>query len=373
MERWLKSNPVAIDFSQSNIDRENGIIYNVVMCEAGPAKGHGVHLEDSFIEALVNYDQKHFSKTGVKARFGHPAMSDTQMGTQMGYFKNVRKVEAQAIGDLHLLAAAENSPTKPGMRSWMLDMAEEASEFVMSSIVFISSGYYQYSPKKKERIDFEMEWDAPFPEEDIYVAFDPKKGARHNYTDIVEAGAATNALFGQQFNQDKFAVRTVTWLQENDDILQFIRSNPSKILEMCDKLQIPLTNKEMSKEKPTKESFFTVMRNFFAGEEADEAPETAPEQPPAEAEPVQPTEEAPAEPASPDATGEEAPAEDNQFAALTARFDALEKANKELKADNAALREKHRAKAATYNNEPGEENPGNRYLCRTTLAAGKKR
>src|SRR6056297_1264539 len=102
--RWLKSQPVILSFEEGQIDADNGIITDVVMCQAGPAKGHGWHLEESFVEQLVAYDQKHYSEgNGLKARFGHPALSDTTMGSQMGYFKNYRFQDGKAIADLHLL------------------------------------------------------------------------------------------------------------------------------------------------------------------------------------------------------------------------------------------------------------------------------
>lgn len=251
--RWLKSEPSILQIDPKNIDLENGIIRNVVMCQAGPAKGHGVHLEDSFIEALVAYDQKYFSETGLKARFGHPAMSDTTMGTQMGHFRNFQQDGSKALADLHLLDSADKSPTKPNMKEWMLSMAQESPDFVMSSIVFNPSGYYQYDPESGARVDVEMNyWGDPIPKfknERVYVDFNDEKGARHLYTDMVEAGAATDNLFGQQFNSDKFAVRVVEWFQENTDILAFVRANPSKIIEMAQKLDIELKPKQSIPQK----------------------------------------------------------------------------------------------------------------------------
>lgn len=273
MPRWIKSNPISVHFAAGNVDHESGIIRDVVMCEAGPAKGHGVHLEESFIAQLVAFDQKHYQESGIKARFGHPSLSDTTMGTQMGYFKNIRQRENQAIGDLHLLDSAEISPTKPGIKSWMLSMANEAEDFVMSSIVFAPSGYYQYSPEEGVRVDLATNnWGEPipvFPEETIYVDLNEDKGGRHLYTDLVEAGAATSNLFAQQFNEDKFAVRTVAWLQDNPDILAFVRSNPNKIVQMCETLDIKI-DAPMSTPQNEK-SFFAHMMSFFNPEDTPDA------------------------------------------------------------------------------------------------------
>jgi hypothetical protein len=264
---WFKTAPVKIDFSK--VDKDAGIIYDVVMAQAGPAKGHGVHLEASFITDLVDYDNKHHQKTGIKARFGHPSLSDTTMGTQLGYFKNFRSAEGKALADLHLLESAEISPTQPGMRSWMLSMAEEASDFVMSSIVFTPSDYYQYNPEDGEPHYFGHPSDAKWPEEKIFVNFNILQGAQHFYTDIVEAGAATEALYGLKFNKDKFAVRLIEWLRENPDILTFIQSHPLKILEMCEKLNINLNMDTTHEKKP--QSLKEKVLALFSSEEATTA------------------------------------------------------------------------------------------------------
>ncbi|MEL6143607.1 MAG: hypothetical protein AAFU67_18555, partial [Bacteroidota bacterium] len=232
--RWLKSQPIVLSFSSENIDEENGVISDVVMCETGPAKGHGYHLEQSFIDGLAAYSEKYYNdgSLGLKARFGHPSLSDTTMGSQMGYFRNIRVREHQVIANLHLLDSAELSPKAPQMRSWMLSMAKEAPEFVMSSIVFSGSGYYQYNPETSERVELDFnEYGQPVPafeNERIYVDFKEDKGAKWYYTDLVEAGAATNSLFSANINKEKFAVRAAEFVRENADIHLFLKKHPEK-------------------------------------------------------------------------------------------------------------------------------------------------
>ncbi|MEL6835235.1 MAG: hypothetical protein AAFP77_19705 [Bacteroidota bacterium] len=372
MERWLKSNPIAIDFSATKIDREKGIIYDVVMCQAGEAKTHNVHLEESFIEALVAYDQKHYSKTGNKARFGHPSLSDTTMGSQMGYFYNVRKRDNQMVGDLHLLKSADKSPKNPGIREWMLDMAEEANDFVMSSIVFKGSNLYQYNPETQQKVILKRRDPLTgallheFEEQKVYVEFDEEEGAYHTHTDLVESGAATESLFSEQFNQDKFAVRTVQWLRENDDILQFVRSNPAKILQMCEQLDIPLIPNEMSKK--SKEGFFAHMMAYFASEEPAVETTTAEVEPTTESE----VEE---QALTVEPTTEEVQVEEG----IQARFDKMYAQMLQLSADNQRLadqvkelREKPVAQPAQFNSEQEEGDRRSRYLCQTTLKASQR-
>jgi len=268
---WYKSNPIELHFEDAQIDAEAGILRDVVMCQVGPAKGHGVHIEQSFIEGLVEYATKHYGTgPGLKARFGHPALSDTTMGSQMGYFRNIRLREDQAIGDLHLLNSAELSPKAPQMRSWVLSMAEEATDFMMSSIVFKPSGLYQYDPESGERVD--LEGSAKFAEEPVFVDFNEEAGASLMYTDLVESGAATASLFSTEVNRDLFAVRTIEFLEENEDILAFIRSNPHKLIEMAEKLGI-----ELPQAKPTPQDKFSALKAWIFGEKPEETAAEAPE------------------------------------------------------------------------------------------------
>ena len=359
MERWLKSEPFNLNFTPEQIDEENGIIRDVVMAQVGPAKGHGYWLEQGFIDRLVAYDQKHHSEKGLKARFGHPAMSDTTMGKQMGYFKNFRVREGDAIADLHLLESANLSPSNPGMRQWMLSMAQEAADFVMSSIVFRTFSFYQYDPEDGQRVDLEIDrYGDPrtkFNNERVYVDFNEENGDRHLYTDLVEAGAATNALFSQQFNQDKFAVRVVSFLQENPDILSFIQANPQKIVEMCETLNIPI---EMNTKKE-KMGLWRQLGQLLFTEETEVADETEVEETTIE-ESVETPEE--------DVVAEETVSE-TQYNELAEQMRELQEMIAQLQAQIEALETKPLAAPTSYEEETSTGDENEAFMCPTTLKA----
>lgn len=230
--RRLRSRPSSPGFSPDKIDAEAGVIRDVVMVEEGPAKGHGVHLDADFITAIAAYDQATFDNIGLKARLGHPGASDNTMGTQLGRFHNFRvrrsRGKMQEIADLHLLAAADESPTKPGMRAWVLRMAQEDPEFIMSSIVFRGSGYYQRKANgHKKSVMSEMDIDPDMGE--VFVEFDAEAGAEHYYTDLVEAGAATDSLFSHDANPHLFLVQAENFLHDHPHLLEFIQTNPDKV------------------------------------------------------------------------------------------------------------------------------------------------
>ena len=284
--RFFKTDPRPLgQFAEGDIDVDGGIIRNVVMCQEGPAKGHGVHLEGEFIDALAKYDRKHFKKSGLKARFDHPGMCSGTQGTQLGKFFNfkTREVDAtdeegkaitlkQLTADLEILDSAELSPTKPGMKSWLLSMAEEAPDFIMCSIVFQFSRYYQRDDKGKKDYVWEYveetdedgyksrRWKRPDESKKVFIEFGDK--GRHYYTDMVEAGAATDNLFSAQFNSKQFGVQVSEFLREQPQLLEFIKNNP-------DKVQSYLSNAGINFQISKTETFMGKVKDFFLGKSKD--------------------------------------------------------------------------------------------------------
>ncbi len=268
--RWLRSRPASAGFAPEKVDAENGILRDVVMVEEGEAKGHGVWLDEDFIRDITEYDLRHFSNRGLKARFGHPSASSETMGTQMGFFKNFRTRRSngklQSIADLHLLESADESPTHPGMRSWMLKMAAERPDFVMMSIVFRASGYFQ-KKANGHKVYIGSEWDANPDLGEVFVEFGDK--GEHFYTDAVEAGAATESLFATKMNPDFFVSRAHQWLDDNPDILDFVKANPQRVQFFLHRLGISIQPQPQQK----KMSKFSIWK-WLNGESQDGEPTT---------------------------------------------------------------------------------------------------
>ena len=270
--RWLRSRPTQGGFTSDKIDAEAGIIRDVVMVQEGEAKGHEVHLDAEFIDDIVAYDNHNFSKTGLKGRFGHPGASSETMGTQLGIFRNFRKREqdgkAQAIADLHLLESSELSPSHPGMKSWVLKMAEEQPDFMMSSIVFRGDGYYQRDPegkKHKLRIEYsesEGRYFKGYKEEygNIYISM-----GEHFYTDLVEAGAATENLFSNQANPHLFVAQADQFLYDHPELKKFIQANPDKVTAFFGSLGIQLTGSAIEPKPKPKTMAFNLF-TWLSGE-----------------------------------------------------------------------------------------------------------
>lgn len=228
-----------VDFARTaRVDAEQGVLHGVILCQVGEAKGHGVHLEQSFIEEGIDYAVKHYANRGMKARFGHPSMSNETLGTEMGRFKDFRVEEDRMVADLHLFKSANLSPTQPGMRDWMISMAQEDPQAIMCSIVFSTKGYYQrsadgkkYAITRKYSDDRGYYWES----DDPAYRYDPKGKIfvslkKLLFCDIVDEGAATDRLFSAEVNSEKFSVIATDFLNNYPQVDQFIREHPEKLL-----------------------------------------------------------------------------------------------------------------------------------------------
>ena len=243
--RRLKSKPTPLIYNGAATS-EGNTIQGVVMAQVGEAKGHGFFLDQNFINDLVAYDELNFAGIGLKARFDHPALCDGTMGSQLGKFINFRVEGDKAVADLTLLEAANDSPTHPKMKDYIMKMAAESPDFLMSSIVFAPEAYFQLDAEGKK---FElakrnakkqmMDINDPNPEfGDIYTEL-----GDHFYTDIVEAGAATDALLSTELNADKLGVRVVAFLNDNDEIKDIIQRDPSVVTDFLEKIGVQVTLK----------------------------------------------------------------------------------------------------------------------------------
>jgi hypothetical protein len=226
--RWFKSERVNTPDLQKNVDATKGILTDVVLCQEGESKGHGTHLEKSFIQDIVNLAEGR----KIKSRFGHPNMSNEALGTYLGNFENVRYREnekgiGQAIGDLHLAQSSKVSPSGD-LWNYVTKAASEHPEFFGSSIVFRPGENYYYNSKGKKVLS------------DYYTAKEAEDNETGKVyetitellaTDLVDEGAATDSLFSAAsfFNSESFAVKATQFLNENPQIFEFLEQNPQKI------------------------------------------------------------------------------------------------------------------------------------------------
>ena len=124
---------------RNGVDRESRTIFGVAVATDGPALGHQMDIDRTFLEQLVTAGNQ--AKQGIKARFDHPNASSTSMGTAIGRFKQFRKTGAIVRADLHLLKSAELAP-EGNYPEYIMELALEDPQSFGTSIVF--SGKPEY-------------------------------------------------------------------------------------------------------------------------------------------------------------------------------------------------------------------------------------
>lgn len=172
-----------------NVDKEGRTIDNVILAQVGEARGHGVDIEQSFMDDMHRYVT---SKMGdrVQCNFGHRYNS---LGFQLGRFSDLRIEKNKYVGKLQVYKAADKSPEMKGMAEWFLEMAEEDKKVVMCSIKFEPLHYYQYDDNGQKVIIQYSWWAGPikaYQDKKAFVAF-----KRLISCDIVDDGALTDSLF----------------------------------------------------------------------------------------------------------------------------------------------------------------------------------
>ncbi len=203
----LRTEPNYKSFRNANIDKDNGIIRNVVVCEVGPARGHGVWLNQDFINKVTQFGQA--QPEGVKSRFGHPNMCDDALGTYMGRFKNFTTRGTQSIADLHFDSSASKSP-KGNLTDYVTELAKNSPDMFGMSIVFVPGEEYDETDAAGKTRTF--------------ATFDETAEQPLQAVDAVDSPAATTNLF-HEGSQARFAALGTTILNKHPELLQTIKAD----------------------------------------------------------------------------------------------------------------------------------------------------
>jgi len=199
------------------VDHERGIIEGVSLTTVGEAKGHGVSLDAEFVAEVAA--QGAALKQGLKARYGHPNMSSTALGTFIGRFKNFRVDGDQARADLFLSNEASDTPNGD-LRGYVLRMADNEPDMFGTSIVFTPGRTYQTAEDGSKEI---VEQHAADPERPLYV-----ECHKLHACDAVDEPAANEGLFSA-FSKDTLAGQVTEFLDLHPQVFDAITDNPEII------------------------------------------------------------------------------------------------------------------------------------------------
>jgi hypothetical protein len=245
MKQYYLSEPI-FKIPVSQIDHENGIIKGVTVARIGPARGHGGEIDKTFLLQLV--DQANLSKAGIKARFGHPNMCSTALGTYLGRFHNYSFNGNAVTADLHLDNSSKTTPNG-NLFDYVLTMAESNPDMFGASISFESNAF--------ETAEIEVEGTKKT------VNYFRLKELRA--TDIVDDPAATNGLF----SADTLPGQATTFLDQNPELTELIFSKPESVIEF---LQSYLNNSNMKLSDKIIENFKQMFTSAPITEVAEVAP-----------------------------------------------------------------------------------------------------
>ncbi len=235
MHRYFSTPPI-FSAPVASIDRDNGIIRGVTIAQVGPAKGHDGFIDKTFLLQLV--DTATSKPAGIKARFGHPNMCTTALGTYLGRFKNYSYASNKVNADLYLDDTSRSTPNGD-LFTYVLDMAEKNPDMFGASIVFeIAESVFLKEEKDGKKVDKEY-----FRLKDLRA------------TDIVDEPAATDGLF----SENTFPGIATQFLDENPEIMDLIFSKPDSVVEF---LSNYITNSKMILSDKIKQNFASFLAAF---------------------------------------------------------------------------------------------------------------
>lgn len=205
------------------VDRKNGVIYGISVTTMGEALGHGVHLDEEFIDSTVKNGNA--KPNGLKSRFGHPNMSSSAVGTLLGRVKNFRKDmstgKARAVGDLHLTESAKSAP-QGDLWTHVLDLAENDPDMFGTSIVFKAGNEYKRDEKgeKVYRYNRDGSYNEAYDNTES-VTFIEQKELRAD--DVVDEPAANEGGLFSAFSEDQPAAVVTRFLDENPEVFELLK------------------------------------------------------------------------------------------------------------------------------------------------------
>ena len=233
------------------IDQENEVLHGVQITLEGEARGHGVHLDREFCEAVAAAGNA-TGDIGVKVRYGHPAMCSDALGSELGRAKNfgVRDIErttddgekvtvAGVFADVHILKAAHSAPQGDIAKHVMETAAEDPGQFGQS-IVFTYADWvvkdadgnrHSYraevsDPEDPEQALSEDAWLDQSADGKVYAVL----GKLHG-TDFTDTPAATDGVF----STGTLAEEAERMLEEHPQIFDAIEQSPKSLLEFLER------------------------------------------------------------------------------------------------------------------------------------------
>jgi hypothetical protein len=210
MIKYLNTN---IQYHQSfdSISDELGLIKGITIVKEGEAKGHNLFINSKFLDDVVRFGNERTA--GIKARFGHPNICSTALGTYLGRYKNFQRVGDKVTADLYLDDSAKSSP-KGNLYDYVIQLASTNPDMFGASISFKrgESTFETFEVNGKQQ---KKEYATIT---DLYA------------TDLVDDPAATDGLF-EAFQHDDLSSQVTQFLDSHPELFTLIEKQPDIITE----------------------------------------------------------------------------------------------------------------------------------------------
>ena len=174
-----------LEAGQVGVDREKETIRGFAVVTKGPVESHEIEFDGEALDAVVSLGNR---AKGVKARFGHPNMSSTALGTFLGTAHNFRREGDLVRADLRLSETSHKTP-RGDLGQYVLELADKHPDHFGSSMVVSGELIGRLDEKGRRKKNEKGE--------EMFPLFRPTK---LRATDIVDQPAANEGLFaGESF------------------------------------------------------------------------------------------------------------------------------------------------------------------------------
>ena len=230
--RGIKNGRASIDRVYEDA-KHHGVIRGIAVMSKGFVKdARGWEIDDMTLSQIVDAGNKH-TGLGVKARFGHPNMSSSALGTFLGRVKNFSVDGDIARADLFLSKTAYKTP-EGDLAGYVLNLAEDDPTAFGTSAVM---GEFDLDPK--------VEKDAQGNDLPPLLRIKSLMAV-----DAVDDPAANNGMFGKFFNS------SVELSAKASDYLDKLLNDPQSleyVFAFLDRYRAnrdEINNNNQQKEKP---------------------------------------------------------------------------------------------------------------------------
>ena len=219
------------------VDRDKGSIVGCAIATAGPAIGHGVSLDTEFISRLVELGNA--ERGGLKARFGHPNMCSTALGTFLGRWRSFSMQGGKAVADVFLSNSAKKTPNGD-LHEYVLELADKEPDMFGVSIVFSRGRAYKRDGKNEKVVH-------PYDLESGNMTDDEKREHRKRYeetpgpmyvelaelhaADVVDEPAANPGGLFSRWTNETLAGQVTQFLDTHPEALDILAAHPEVVTD----------------------------------------------------------------------------------------------------------------------------------------------